>query len=335
MGLAQFYAPSRYGTPWGVRDALHPNPHRGMDIKAAPGEAVPLVRGGTIVIIKYSSILGWFVTVAVPDGTYDSYCHLRGVDPSLNFIKISQKLNRGDTVGYIAGWNDSHGSAWSGPHLHLVTGPGLLSGYTGVNYNPKPLVQAALTAVSAASSEVTPIPVKKRDVEMQLSWDTNGSGYLVTSLGIAGVPSPQIYNLFYRQINSDQAKSPFVNGARPVEFNALEISMMNNLLNLIARTAVPGAPSIDPVKLASAISDALPGKLTISATIPKEVTDKLDQIYAGVEGVYISPEEWAAYTEVSQEQLAEAFDKAAPRVARAILKQQAAALAALPDAVEE
>ena len=111
---------------------------------------------------------------------------------------------------------------------------------------------------------------------MDLVWDTDGTGYLVTEDGLMGLASPQVYNLFYRVINSNQGNSPFVKGARPDTFNLAEVGIMRaslRLLTLSAKTQV----AIDVVKLNSALGDALGRQFDVTADID---TDELAAAFA-------------------------------------------------------
>lgn len=143
---------------------------------------------------------------------------------------------------------------------------------------------------------------------MYLVW-AEGTGYLVTEDGFHGLASPQIYNLFFRLINSKQGNSPFVNGATPEIFNKLEIDMMKNQLALL-RIANGAQTVVDGPKLAAAIADELQ-KIGIPVTV-ENLAD--------------------ADFEVDQAALAAAFDAATPRVAAAILRQAGSALAQVPAA---
>jgi hypothetical protein len=105
---------------------------------------------------------------------------------------------------------------------------------------------------------------------MNLVWDTNGTGYLVTEDGVLGLSSPQVYNLFYRVINSDQTKSPFVNAKTPELFNKAEMDIMNANLRLLTASANAQVP-IDTSKLASALKDALGKELSVTANIDTAV----------------------------------------------------------------
>lgn len=176
-------------------------------------------------------------------------------------------------------------------------------------------------AVTGAVAAPKPLPRKKSN--MYLAWTTDGTGWLVTEDGWLGLGSPQVYSLFYRLINSNQATSPFHNGARPDTFLRAEVDIMNAQLRLLA-VSVNTQTTIDPAKLASALSDAL-GK-TLTASMPQAVLDKLDKIDAGVAGVTLDPADFHVEAKVSAEELAAAFDVAVPRIAAAVVKAAGAKL---------
>jgi hypothetical protein len=142
--------------------------------------------------------------------------------------------------------------------------------------------------------------------KMRLAW-AESTGYLVTEDGWHGLASPQIYQLFFRLINSNQANSPFVNGKVPENFNKAEVDIMNANLRLV-RVANRIDVAIDSVKLASALRDEL-----VKAGIPVTIENLADADF-----------------QVDPVSLAAAFDAAVPRVAKAIVKQAGEALAAAP-----
>jgi len=83
---------------------------------------------------------------------------------------------------------------------------------------------------------------------MRVTWDTNGTGYLVTEDGFEGLPSMQYYNLFTRLINSTPAA--------PDRFNPTEIKMMHDVLQRIARrNGSTVTANIDPTVIAKAVND--------------------------------------------------------------------------------
>ena len=155
----------------------------------------------------------------------------------------------------------------------------------------------------ATSSPASPTTTARKARTMLLCWDTSGTGYLVTPDGVHGLASPQVYNLFYRLINSDQLKTPIgvpaqVSGGKggaPDTFNRAEMDIINANLKIVARSAQTGV-AIDVEKMSSALSDAL--------------------------GKKFNPQ-----IEMDVEDLARAFDVAAPRITASLLKQAGERLA--------
>lgn len=158
MSVAEFYAQDRWGDLWGVTRVVNgrvTNPHRGHDVKAAGGETVPALRPGRVVLVSEAStsaILGYHIVVDSGSG-FDYYCHLRvGTRPN-----VGAWVNAGDRVGLVAGWNDFHGSAWTGPHLHYGSGPNVRSVYEGTTYNATAIVRNALSSLAPAGDDIKEI----------------------------------------------------------------------------------------------------------------------------------------------------------------------------------
>jgi len=244
------------------------------------------------------------------DGSYIEFMHLSSGS-------ANRKVKTGDLLGRSGGSGFGNLRHYA-PHLHVHIYIG------GVRRN---LFHYFTASSTAAGGSATIIPgATKKEVKMKLAWTTDGTGWLITEQGWTGLPSPQVYSLFHRVINSDQSKSPFTNGAAPERFNRAEVDMMNGQQRLIAISAQTGT-TIDPVKLASAISDAL-GK-TITATLPESLMEKLNDIEQGVEDISLTPEDFNIQAAVDPEALAAAFAVAVPRVAAAIVKAQGAAMASV------
>lgn len=162
-----------------------------------------------------------------------------------------------------------------------------------------------INGLRVAQNVNTPAPTPttntttRRVKEMLLCWDTNGTGYLVTTNGVHGLASPQVYNLFFRLINSDQLKTPFgaqtsgfvgnLKDGTPDTFNRAEMSIIDSNLKIIAKSVQTGI-SIDVDKTAQALSDALGKKFDPNVEIDAEV-------------------------------LATAFEKASERIASSMVKQ--------------
>lgn len=157
---------------------------------------------------------------------------------------------------------------------------------------------------STAGGGVTPI-ARRGDGKMFLAW-AESTGYLVTEDGWHGLPSVQVYGLFYRLINSAQDKSPFAGTGTPEAFNRAEVDIMNSHLSLL-RTANEVGVTVDPIKLAEAIRDAL-----------------------AVSGIKVTVEQLQGTAlDLPASVLADAYALAAPRVARALVKQTGGVLLGL------
>lgn len=126
---------------------------------------------------------------------------------------------------------------------------------------------------------------REKDSDMRLLFDTKGIGYLITDDGSLALPNMQVYNLFRRLINSNQTKD------KPEVLLPEEVGILNNHLRLLA-LSVNTQTTIDPDKLAAAISDALGSTLDPEVIIDPEV-------------------------------LANALDIAVPRIARAVVAEHA------------
>lgn len=125
--MAEFRLPfpdKNLGTKFGVKDAAHPNGHRGTDWnKLKAGTKLPAVANGTIALAKYSEVLGNVVVLKVVRlgfvPVYFGYCHMQKPCE----LPVGTKVKIGETVGYLG----NTGTASSGPHLHL-TGSWSLNG---------------------------------------------------------------------------------------------------------------------------------------------------------------------------------------------------------------
>lgn len=166
---------------------------------------------------------------------------------------------------------------------------------------PGPFLQPKIDAlISLATSGSVPTS-QKEDEDMRLVWDTTGNGYLVTTDGALPVGSPLIYNLFYRLLNSNQLATPFVSevkpfigaavGGKPHEFTRTEVGLLDTQFKLLAASVKTGV-AIDVDKLAAALGESLGEGLTVTA-------------------------------ELTVEDLARAYEGAAPRIIRALGKAAA------------
>lgn len=162
MNIATFYARRRWTSRWGVVDAAHRTPHRGFDI-AHPGRTpVPILRGGRVVVSGTSSIIGHYFAIEVSKGDYDGYCHMFPAADNQTMPQVGQVLATGQIGARLASWGDLHGSAWTGPHLHLTNGRSAVSVHSGRTLNPQPLVESALAGF--AGGDPSPLDIQGADM---------------------------------------------------------------------------------------------------------------------------------------------------------------------------
>lgn len=290
--------------------------HRGWD---GHGGTIIAPESGVVQSFGYNGGWGNLIVFRGDSGTIHRLAH---VAPGGLRAAVGTRVGEGGLLGIMG----MTGTA-TGIHVHWETVVG------GVQIDPQ--IWLNQHGASPAGGGSTPISLSLGRKKMLLTHSTDGSGWLVTEDGFAGMPNPQVYNLFYRLITSNQMLTPFAGDVKvqtpgaiqgiPMMFNRAEIDIMNAQLRLLA-LGVNTQQTIDPKKLASALSDAL-GK-TIKAELPPELIKKLDAIQKGVEGIELTPEDFHIEASVSAEELADAFDAAVPRVAAALLKKQGEALTA-------
>lgn len=171
MSLTTFYASSRWGSRWGIVDASHPTPHKGLDIRGISRQAVPALRSGTIIADQPSSSVGRYITVRVRVGSryeYDTYCHVVS-------LGRTGTITQGQTLTVLAGWDDKHGTAWTGPHLHLARSTTITGwAYWGAaNLNPEPVVIGVLTSTAGGGTT----PIEETEVTIHILKTPNGQNY--------------------------------------------------------------------------------------------------------------------------------------------------------------
>lgn len=83
--------------------------HGGTDIAAASGAAVKVASAGTVAVVSYNSLAGYFINVEHAGGVLTRYHHL-----SVQSVKVGDKVKAGQIIGKVG----ATGSA-TGPHLHF------------------------------------------------------------------------------------------------------------------------------------------------------------------------------------------------------------------------
>jgi hypothetical protein len=153
---------SDIGTLWAVRDAAHPNGHRGQDFPLKAGSVVPAYEECIVTNSDepHSLYIGWCLEArAVSDGHILGWAHLVvGTRP-----ETGAHLYPGDQVGLVAGKNDDPGISWEGDHIHTTDGPLPDSIYQGQTFDPLPRIKKALAGW--AGSDTTPIPPVEEPVK--------------------------------------------------------------------------------------------------------------------------------------------------------------------------
>jgi hypothetical protein len=159
--------PTDRPNPYGTRNAIYAEGyHRGEDVaNNGDVEFVPVLRPGVIVasgtgLTLADRKIGPWVAVK-PDTTYrdrpeyDIYCHMYG--PAM---LRTGRVQAGDILTRTAGVDDVHGSSWGGPHLHFVVAEHPTGAYDTniLDYNPNPIIDAALAGAFTAAPTGTPLP---------------------------------------------------------------------------------------------------------------------------------------------------------------------------------
>ena len=85
------------------------NPHKGVDFDGKEGDPIAALDRGVVVLVADHYYSGNIVVVDHGLGVYSLYLHLSAFN-----VKVGQRIERGDTVGFIG----STGRV-TGPHLHL------------------------------------------------------------------------------------------------------------------------------------------------------------------------------------------------------------------------
>lgn len=139
----------KLGTKFGVKDAAHPNGHRGVDYNGFPaGTPLKAVTDGEIVLNKWSGVLGWVIVLKVNDKAYFGYCHMK----TQSKLKPGTKVKAGDEVGQAG----TTGSASSGVHLHLTLGNTADSVFSGTVRDAYAAIEKHIQAEKEPSVKTQP-----------------------------------------------------------------------------------------------------------------------------------------------------------------------------------
>lgn len=148
LPFADKYVTGEFGTRSKYRIANNLGPHRGVDWARPLGTRIPAVSKGTVVLVKWSRILGWCLVQTVwAEGKtwYVGYAHL-AEKPKL---EVGDKVKMGQTIGLMG----STGSASSGPHLHATLGRTKKSIFWGKVYDLKAFIKHQMKKEAAESPQ--------------------------------------------------------------------------------------------------------------------------------------------------------------------------------------
>jgi hypothetical protein len=135
-----FYAEGQWRTPFGAQGPYYSElGHRGLDIAASAGVAIPALRAGVVRRVQYSSVVGHTVAVESAPGDFSGYAHVIRTR-----VSVGEYVQQGQIIAYVAGYGDDHGSAWSGPHLHMTRGSTDNCAFGVYVSDPAPLIRNVL-----------------------------------------------------------------------------------------------------------------------------------------------------------------------------------------------
>lgn len=253
------------------------------------------IGNGVVISTEYIGWAGWQVLIDLGviggERTWVRDCHLAEQSP----LRVGDRVSMGQFIG-----TEGATGQVTGRHLHKEIYRGSVD--RGSGSNPGSTIDPAKFIAAHLASDLI-----SEAHDMKLFWTTDGTGWLATEDAVHGLASPQVYNLFYRVINSNQALTPFagqmrafVQGAtdgKPDTFLAAEVAIMNATLKLV-KAANSVQATIDTAKLADALS--------------AELGKKFDPV---------------AEIEIDPAQLAKALDAVVPRITAALIKQAGEKLA--------
>lgn len=176
----EFYAESGWGLRFGAYGPVYtivPGRHLGQDIPRT-GDVPALLPGKIIRRVK-TSTMAWGVVTDIGGGLYLSYWHLADD----NIPPVGTYLQQGDRVGRLAmgarntSSPDWPGTAWTGPHCHIVIGtnPGsaylYVPGHRTLDAFRDPLIFIRQVLASAAEVDSKPFDptnlIKTGDTDMK------------------------------------------------------------------------------------------------------------------------------------------------------------------------
>lgn len=154
-----FYAESNWGNLWGEKGPLY-DPiagHKGHDIRAAGRSLVPALRSGRITSIYRHPVIGWVMAIEHAPGDVDGYCHV-----ILPLVDVGDEVDQFEPIARIATWGDYTGTAWGGPHLHLVNATSTARIHMGPTRDPAPIIASQLFDFAGGGG----VPIESEEDDM-------------------------------------------------------------------------------------------------------------------------------------------------------------------------
>lgn len=180
-GVYQFpFSPSTITVGFGVRDAEHPNGHRGTDFAPGAEAFIPCIGDGVVVRNGWNDALGNILLVDHKDGYYSGYSHMlkRGI------VAVGTAVSRGQHVGQVG----NTGSQSFGAHLHLTVGTSLSNPEGGAVIDPVPFINAR----DNDSAPITPSPTPILSGDTMIRIQSTNRGIALIGAG------------YYRQLRSTE-----------------------------------------------------------------------------------------------------------------------------------
>lgn len=142
-------------TVFGAGGEYYTNGHRGADYRRTARQPIYAYEDTLIESVDYGSGLGWSwggkLLTGAKAGSFAGGAHLWSGSLPREGVTIA----KGDVIGYVAGFDDVHGSLWTGPHIHTTAGS--VSAYNcsvGIRplYDPAPQIAASIASSSTADA---------------------------------------------------------------------------------------------------------------------------------------------------------------------------------------